>query len=496
VSIDLSALTASEIRASILRGDFSAREVAESAFARIDALNPAMHAFNQVTPELAFEAADKVDHMVRSCANPDELPPLAGVPVAFKDNMNLIGTRTTCSSRILENYESVYDCTAVARMIEAGVLPVGKLNMDEFAFGSSTENSAFGPTRNPWDLERVPGGSSGGSAAAVSAGMATIALGSDTGGSIRQPGSLCGVVAMKPTYGRVSRYGIVAFASSLDQIGPFTKTVEETALALNAICGKDPMDATSVERPAEDFTVGLHDGVKGMRVAIVRDLLEVEGCSPEVREAVLAAAETYRELGAEVGEVDLPAAQHGLAAYYIVGPAEASSNLARFDGIRYGHRAADPEDVLDLYMRSRAEGFGPESIRRIMLGTYALSAGYYDAYYGQAQKARTVIAQDFRKAFSAYDVLLTPTSPTTAFRFGEKSADPLAMYLSDIYTIPVNLAGNVGVSVPIGLGRDTQLPVGLQIIGDHFAERTVLRAAAAIEEAVAFDTTPTIVRGL
>jgi len=494
--IDLSALRAPELRAGIITGDFSAREAAESAFARIEALDGEVHAFNQVTPELAFAAADRVDDMVRSGAGPLELPPLAGVPVAFKDNMNLVGTRTTCSSRILENYQSVYDCTAVAKMIEAGVVPIGKLNMDEFAFGSSTENSAFGPTHNPWDLERVPGGSSGGSAAAVSAGMVSISLGSDTGGSIRQPGALCGVVAMKPTYGRVSRYGIVAFASSLDQIGPFTKTVEECALSLNAICGKDPMDATSLVRPDEDFTAGLEDGVKGMRIAVVRDMLEMEGVSAEVKAATLAAAEKYAELGAEVGEVDLPAAQHGLSAYYIIGPAEASSNLARFDGIRYGHRVQDAEDVIDLYMRSRAEGFGPESIRRIMLGTYALSAGYYDAYYGQAQKARTVIIRDFERAFADYDVLLTPTSPTTAFKIGEKAADPMSMYLSDVYTIPVNLAGNVGLSIPVGLGTDSGLPVGLQLMGTHFSEATVLRAAYALEQAVAFDTTPTAVRAL
>ena len=494
--LELSALSARQIRAGIIEGDFSACEAAQAALTRIESLDAKVHAFNEVTPELAFAAADRIDDMVRSGAGPLELPPLAGVPVGFKDNMNLVGTKTTCSSRILENYRSVYDCTAVAKMLEAGVLPMGKLNMDEFAFGSSTENSAFGPTRNPWDLERVPGGSSGGSAAAVSAGMVSMSLGSDTGGSIRQPGSLCGVVAMKPTYGRVSRYGIVAFASSLDQIGPFTKTVEECALALNAICGKDPMDATSISRPVEDFTSDLDGGVKGMRIAIVRDMLEMEGVSAEVKAATLAAAEHYAALGAEVGEVDLPAAQHGLSAYYIIGPAEASSNLARFDGIRYGHRVADAEDVLDLYMRSRAEGFGPESIRRIMLGTYALSAGYYDAYYGQAQKARTIIIRDFERAFSDYDVLLTPTAPTTAFKIGETSADPLSMYLSDIYTIPVNLAGNTAVSVPVGLGADTGLPVGVQLIGTHFAEATVLKAARALEERVAFDTTPAVVREL
>lgn len=493
MSVDISRVSASAINAAIVAGEVSAAEVAQSAIDRIEALDGDVHAFNQTTPELAMEAAARIDAAVRDGV---ELSPLAGVPVAFKDNMNLVGTRTTCSSRILSTYESVYDCTAVRRLLDAGTLPLGKLNMDEFAFGSSTENSAFGPTRNPWDLERVPGGSSGGSAAAVSAGMVSITLGSDTGGSIRQPGSLTGTVAMKPTYGRVSRYGIVAFASSLDQIGPFTKTVEECALTLNVICGKDPMDATSVERPAEDFCAGLRDGVKGMKIAIVRDMLDMEGVASEVRDATFAAAETLRELGAEVGEVDLPAAQHGLSAYYIIGPAEASSNLARFDGIRYGHRVADAEDVLDLYMRSRAEGFGPESIRRIMLGTYALSAGYYDAYYGQAQKARTVIMQDFERAFAGYDVLLTPTSPTTAFRIGEKAADPLSMYLSDIYTIPVNLAGNTAVSVPVGLGADTGMPVGMQLIGDHFQEAKVLRVAAALEEAVGFDTTPRIVADL
>ena len=494
--IDLSTLTAQETRAAVLAGDFSAREAAEAAFARIETLDGDVHAFNQVTPELAYAAADRVDEAVRSGAGADDLPPLAGVPVAFKDNMNLVGTKTTCSSKMLENYESIYDCTAVARMLAAGAVPVGKLNMDEFAFGSSTENSAFGPTHNPWDLDRVPGGSSGGSAAAVSAGMAAITLGSDTGGSIRQPGSLCGVVAMKPTYGRVSRYGCVAFASSLDQIGPFSKTVGECALALNAICGCDPMDATSIDRPGEDFTESLEAGVKGLRVAVVSDMLAMEGCSEEVRAATLDAAEKLAALGAEVSEVALPNAEHALSAYYIIGPAEASSNLARFDGIRYGHRVSDSEDVLDLYMRSRAEGFGAESIRRIMLGTYALSAGYYDAYYGQAQKARTVIIRDFEKAFASADVLLTPTSPTTAFKLGEKAGDPLSMYLSDFYTIPVNLAGNTALSLPVGLGSDTGLPVGVQLMGTHFAESTVLRAAAALEREVAFDTTPAVVTAL
>jgi aspartyl-tRNA(Asn)/glutamyl-tRNA(Gln) amidotransferase subunit A len=357
--------------------------------------------------------------------------------------------------------------------------------MDEFAFGSSTENSAFGPTHNPWDLERVPGGSSGGSAAAVSSGMAAMTLGSDTGGSIRQPGALCGVVAMKPTYGRVSRYGCVAFASSLDQIGPFTRTVGDTALALNAICGADEMDATSIERDPEDFTRALDRGVEGMRIAVVRDMLELDGCSAEVRASTLAAADALAGMGAEIVEVDLPNAEHALSAYYIIGPAEASSNLARFDGIRYGHRAADPEDVLDLYMRSRAEGFGPESIRRIMLGTYALSAGYYDAYYGQAQKVRTLIARDFAKVFETCDLVVGPTSPSVAFGIGERIDDQLAMYASDICTIPVNLAALPGMSIPSATVDG--LPVGFQLIGPAFSENRMLSVAWALEQAFEFD---------
>jgi aspartyl-tRNA(Asn)/glutamyl-tRNA(Gln) amidotransferase subunit A len=499
VTIDLSELSAARIREGIASGAFTATDVVGAAMSRIAAVEGDVHAFNQVTAPLAFRAAERVDrHVAEALAidgDPREtLPPLAGVPVAFKDNMNLRGTLTTCSSRILENHQSVYDCTAVSRMLSAGALPIGKCNMDEFAFGSSTENSAFGPTHNPWDLERVPGGSSGGSAAAVAAGMVTLSLGSDTGGSIRQPGSLTGTVAMKPTYGRVSRFGIVAFASSLDQIGPFSKTVGECAAVLNVICGKDGFDATSVEKPAEDFTAGLGRGVEGMRVGLVRDLLELDGCDPRVRASVRDAAETLARLGAEVAEVDLPACRHGLPAYYIIGPAEASSNLARFDGVRYGHRAADPEDVTDLYLRSRAEGFGPESIRRIMLGTYVLSAGYYDAYYGTAQKVRTLIIRDLERAFADFDVLITPTSPTTAFRIGEKASDPVEMYLSDVYTIPVNLAGTPALSVPCGLVDG--LPVGLQIMGPHWGEAAVLRAGYALERALELDLTPPLVKAL
>jgi aspartyl-tRNA(Asn)/glutamyl-tRNA(Gln) amidotransferase subunit A len=488
---DLGSLTVARIRAGLVAGEFSARDLVASSYARVDAVDARVHAFNQTCRPLAEAAAERID---RSVAAGDELPPLAGVPVGFKDNMNLVGTRTTCSSRILENYESVYDCTAVRRVLDAGALPIGKCNMDEFAFGSSTENSAFGPTHNPWDLDRVPGGSSGGSAACVSCGEVVISLGSDTGGSIRQPGALTGTVAMKPTYGRVSRYGIVAFASSLDQIGPFSKTVTECAQVMDVICAKDPMDATSVERADGAFASTLEDGVAGLRVGVVRDLLALEGCDPAVRAQVLRAADALAKAGAEIGEVDLPSTQYGLSAYYIIGPAEASSNLARFDGIRYGHRAKDAADVMDLYLRSRAEGFGPESIRRIMLGTYALSAGYYDAYYGQAQKVRTLIIRDFERAFADFDVLITPTSPTTAFRIGEKAADPMSMYLSDVYTIPVNLAGIPAVSVPCGSVGG--LPVGLQIMGPHFAEGTVLRAARAVEAASGFESTPPLVHDL
>ena len=492
-NLDVATMTAAQVRAGSCAGEFSASEVADAALQRIDALDPDVHAFNQVTPDLAYAAAEKIDAAVRGGAGEADLPPLAGVPAAFKDNMNLIGTRTTCSSRILEGYESPYDCTAVARLISAGVLPLGKLNMDEFAFGSSGESSAWGSARNPWDLERIPGGSSAGSAAAVAGGLATVTLGSDTGGSIRQPGSMTGTIALKPTYGRVSRYGCVAFASSLDQIGPFARSVEDNALVLQAICGKDPLDATSAVREPEDFVAAARNAdVAGLRVGIVADLLGMEGVTPEVRDAVLAAAKRFEAMGATVGEVNLPTSQHGLSAYYIIGPAEASSNLARFDGIRYGHRTSDPKDTIELYMKSRAEGFGPEAKRRIMLGTYALSAGYYDAYYGQAQKARALIAEEFSQAFADFDVLITPTSPQVAWKFGEKS-DPLTMYLSDIYTIPINLAGNCAINVPCGFGEGG-MPIGLQIIGDYFAESVVFRAAAAIERDLALDLRSPLVR--
>ena len=481
---DLLFLPATEISALVTSRDLSAREVVDAAYANIDVCDAQVHAYNQRSEELAYAAADALDQKLAAGAKPgDDLPDsgLVGAPVAFKDNMNLLGTRTTCSSRILENYESVYDCTAVRRLLDAGTLPLGKLNMDEFAFGSSTENSAFGPTHNPWDLQRVPGGSSGGSAAAVAAGMAAITLGSDTGGSIRQPGACCGVVALKPTYGRVSRYGCVAFASSLDQIGPFAHTVRDAALTLRAISGKDAFDATSVDTPVPDYTQALGADLKGLRVAVATDFLELDGVDSEVRAAVLDAAERLAALGAEVGECTLPSTEYGLSAYYIVGPAEASGNLARFDGIRYGLRVPDATDVLDLYMRSRAEGFGPETIRRVMIGTYALSAGYYDAYYAQAQKARTVIKEDFDRVFSGYDLILAPTAPTPAFKLGEKTADPLSMYLSDVFTIPVNLAGNTGLHLPTKRSA-AGLPLGVQLIANHFDEMNLFRAASALEQ--------------
>ncbi|MBK5211283.1 MAG: Asp-tRNA(Asn)/Glu-tRNA(Gln) amidotransferase subunit GatA [Coriobacteriia bacterium] len=488
--VDIAALSAAQISALVTSKTVSAREVAQSALDRIEQLDESLHAFNQVTPELAYKAADELDAKIATGATVDELGPLAGAPVAFKDNMNLLGTRTTCSSRMLEKYESMYDCTAVRKLLDVNTLPLGKLNMDEFAFGSSTENSAFGPTKNPWDTDRVPGGSSGGSAAAVASGMVSATLGSDTGGSIRQPGAFTGTVALKPTYGRVSRYGCVAFASSLDQIGPFSKTVEDCALVLNAISGKDSFDATSVVREPEDFTRALKKDVKGMKIAVATDMLDIAGLDPEIKEGVLNAAEQLAAAGAHVGEVTLPNAEYGLSAYYIVGPAEASSNLARLDGIRYGLRVDDATDVLDLYMRSRSLGFGPETIRRIMIGTYALSAGYYDAYYGQAQKARTVIKQDFDKAFADYDVILMPTTPTTAFKLGEKTADPLSMYLSDVFTIPVNLAGNVGLSIPMGCSKKDGMPMGLQLIGNYFEESKVLTVASTLEELFKFDSVP------
>ncbi|HHY95524.1 MAG TPA: Asp-tRNA(Asn)/Glu-tRNA(Gln) amidotransferase subunit GatA [Firmicutes bacterium] len=408
-----------------------------------------------------------------------QVGPLAGIPYACKDNICTAGVRTTCASRILENFVPPYDATVVERLAAAGAILLGKTNMDEFAMGSSGENSAFFPTRNPWDTGRVPGGSSSGSAAAVAAGLAPFALGSDTGGSVRQPASFCGVVGLKPTYGRVSRYGLVAFASSLDQIGCLTTTVEDAARVLSVIAGPDPRDATSAQVPVPDYLASLRQEVRGMRIGIPREYLG-EGIDPGVREVIRQAVTTFADMGCVVEECSLPHTEHALAVYYLVAPAEASSNLARYDGVRYGFRAV-AGDITGMYSRTRWQGFGAEVRRRIMLGTYALSAGYYDAYYLKAQKVRTLVKQDFQQAFASYDLLLSPTSPTVAFLLGERTEDPLSMYMADVCTIPVNLAGIPAISVPCGLSEG--LPVGLQLMGKPFAEDVLLRAAFAYEQA-------------
>ena len=472
------AMTAREVREGLAARDFSAVELARMTLKRIERENPRINAFLELTEALALDAAARVDERISS-GSLSELGPLAGVPVAFKDNMNLVGTRTTCASRMLERYVSPYTATCVQRCLDSGCIPVGKLNMDEFAFGSSTETSAFGPTRNPWDLGRVPGGSSGGSAAAVAAGLVPVALGSDTGGSIRQPGSFCGVVAVKPTYGAVSRYGVVAFGSSLDQVGPFSRSVEDAALALNVLAGRDEHDCMSQDRQV-DFTANLAEGVKGMKIGLVPSFLEAQGLSPEVKAKVEEAARKLESLGAMVVEVELPNARAAMSAYYVLGPCEAYSNLARFDSVRYGHRAQGCKDMGSQYEASRAEGFGPEARRRIMLGSYLLSAGVYDKYYYPAQQIRTLITQDYARAFEAVDCIVAPVAPRTAFRIGE-IAEPTEMYLSDMFTVSINIAGNGGMSMPVGLGEDSGLPVGVQLIAPAFKDENMLRVAAALE---------------
>jgi aspartyl-tRNA(Asn)/glutamyl-tRNA(Gln) amidotransferase subunit A len=474
---ELCDLTAHELGDAFRTGEASALDVAESSFRRIEAVDDRVKAFLALTADAAREQARAVD--ARLAAN-EYVPAPAGIPLALKDVLCTRGVTTTCGSKILHNYVPPYDCTPWARLSAEGSVLVGKTNCDEFAMGSSTENSSFFPTRNPWDLERVPGGSSGGSAAAVAAGEAVWGLGTDTGGSVRQPAALCGVVGMKPTYGLVSRYGLIAFASSLDTVGTFTRDVRDCAVLLAAIGGHDEMDSTSIPEPPKDFTSGLEEGVTGLRVGVLRNWLDQvpeEGVRARVEEAVA----RLEKLGAEIGEAAIPHADYALSAYYLIAPAECSSNLARYDGVRYGHRADAARDVVELNMRTRGEGFGEEVKRRIMIGTYALSAGYYEAYYGQAQKVRTLVIRDFAREFERFDVLLSPTSPTTAFRLGEKTQDPLAMYLNDVFTIPANLAGNPAISIPCGLD-DAGLPVGLQLMGNHLDEATVLRAAFAFEQ--------------
>lgn len=468
-----------QIQAGLRAGDFTAREVAQAALAHIKAADEKVHAFLELTEEAAYAAADRVDAAI-AAGSFDELGPLAGIPCAFKDNMNQEGTHTTCASHMLENYVSPYTATCVQRAIDAGCIPLGKLNMDEFAFGSSTESSAFGPTHNPWDLDRVPGGSSGGSAAAVASGMTCVALGSDTGGSIRQPASFCGIVGVKPTYGMVSRYGVVAFGSSLDQVGPFARSVEDAALALNALSGRDELDCTS--QPCDvDFTAHLAEGARGMKIGIVPAFMEAAGLAPEVRAKVEEAAAVLQDMGAELVEVELPHAQAAMSAYYVLGPCEAFSNLARFDSVRYGYCDPGHKDLASQYEASRAKGFGPEARRRIMLGSYLLSAGVYDKYYYPAQQVRTLITRDYAAAFEKVDVILSPVAPTTAFKIGE-ICDPTEMYLADMFTISINIAGNGGLSFPVGLGADTGLPVGVQIIAPPFKDKNMFRAAAALEQ--------------
>jgi aspartyl-tRNA(Asn)/glutamyl-tRNA(Gln) amidotransferase subunit A len=466
--------TAAEIAAAVRAGTTTAVEVLEGALETIAASEDTIHAFNLVTTDAARSAAERVDAAV---AAGDDPGPLAGVPIALKDNLCTRGVPTTCSSKILEGWLPPYDATVVERLAAAGAIPVGKTNLDEFAMGSSTENSAFGPTRNPRDLERVPGGSSGGSAAAVAAGFTPVSLGSDTGGSIRQPAALCGVVGVKPTYGLVSRYGLVAFASSLDQIGPFSTTVADAALVLDVIGGHDPMDSTSIPQPLPDLRSALARGVEGLRVGRITDL--PAGASPDVERRLTEAFEALVDAGARIVDVEVPAFTYGLTAYYLIAPAEASSNLARYDGVRYGRRV-DAADTNAMYMATRTEGFGDEVKRRIMLGTYALSAGYFDAYYGKALKIRRLISQDFERAYSHADVLLTPTSPTVAFALGAKTEDPLSMYLCDTYTIPSNLAGHPAMSLPFGTG-EAGLPVGVQILAPTLGEATMFAVAAELE---------------
>lgn len=462
--------TIGSVREGIKSSDFSAESLRVEYITKIKARNPELHAYLSV-----FDNSEP-DNKTSGFE-------LAGIPCAIKDNMLIEGTITTAGSKILENYTAAYDATVIAKLKHAGVTFLGKTNLDEFAMGSSTENSAYGVTKHPLDPTRVAGGSSGGSAAAVAADLAVFALGSDTGGSIRQPASLCGVVGLKPSYGRVSRHGLIAMASSLDQIGPLTKNVEDAAIILNAIAGHDPFDSTTVPQEVPDFTVGLNGDIKGLRVGVPKEYFG-EGLSAEVREKVMEGVEALKKRGAEIIDISLPYSEYALAAYYIVMPCEVSANLSRLDGIRYGHSTDKADNLLEVYTKSRAEGFGPEPRRRIMLGAYALSSGYYDAYYLRAQKVRALIRRDFEEAFKNVDVIVGPTSPTTAFKIGDKSSDPLSMYLADIYTVAINLAGVPAISVPCGLGKESNLPVGFQIIGKMFDEEAILRAAYALEQEI------------
>jgi aspartyl-tRNA(Asn)/glutamyl-tRNA(Gln) amidotransferase subunit A len=475
--VEITSLTVHDLQALIRAGQISPKEVIEALGRRIEEVDPLIHGYLSHDLDRALLESQQVDvHL-----------PLGGVPISIKDVINVQGHPCGCASKILEGYVAPYDATVIAKLRAAGAIPFGRANMDEFAMGSSTENSAFGPTRNPWDVTRIPGGSSGGSAAVVAADEGFAALGSDTGGSIRQPAALCGRVGLKPTYGRVSRYGLVAFASSLDQIGPITKDVRDAAILMNVIAGPDKYDSTALDYAVPDFTAALEKGVKGLKLGLPKEYF-IEGLDPEVENTVRKAVENLEGQGAEVIDISLPHTEFALSTYYIIAPAEASANLARFDGVRYGFRAKDTHGLLDHYGKTREEGFGPEVKRRIILGTYVLSSGYYDAYYLRAQKVRTLIRQDFAKAFERVDAIVCPTSPTPAFKLGERTSDPLSMYLADIFTLAANIAGICGISVPCGfLEREgKQLPVGLQILGKELDESTVLQVARAYEQSTSW----------
>ena len=468
--------TAAALVPQILEGSVRATDVLDTVLATIREQEPRVHAFLQVTEDLARSQAEQVD---RKIAEGKPVGPLAGIPVGIKDNLCVRGGRTTCASKILEPFVAPYDATVISRLRDADAVFVGKTNLDEFAMGSSTENSGFGVTRNPIDLERVPGGSSGGSAAAIAAGMCVLALGSDTGGSIRQPASFCGIVGLKPTYSRVSRFGLVAFASSLDQIGPMAQTVRDAAMLLNVIAGADAHDSTCSPDPVPDYLEGLEDGVRGLRLGVPREYFG-EGLAPEIKTGLTQVIHQMEREGAKLVDISLPHAPYAIGTYYLIATSEASANLARYDGVKYGFRAKDVKNLGEMYRRTRSEGFGAEVKRRILLGTYALSSGYYDQFYVKAQKVRTLISQDFASAFAKVDAILTPTTPDTAFKLGEKTSDPLQMYLEDIYTVSANLAGIPGISVPAG--RDSSgLPFGMQVLGPQFGEPVVLRVARAVE---------------
>lgn len=477
--MDITNYTVEELHELLVKKEVTAQEIVKAVFTRINETEDKIGAFITLTEEEALEQARKVDE---EGIDPSNI--LSGIPIGIKDNIVTNGTRTTAASKILEDFVPIYDATVTKKVKEANMISVGKLNMDEFAMGGSTETSYYKKTRNPWNLDKVPGGSSGGSAAAVAAGQIPVSLGTDTGGSIRQPAAFNGIVGMKPTYGRVSRFGLIAFGSSLDQIGPFTRTVKDNALVLNAISGHDASDSMSYEGDVPDFTAGIETGVKGMKIGVPTEYLNEKGLEEDVKKAVLKAIDTFKSLGAIVEEVSLPHSKYGVPAYYIIASSEASSNLQRFDGVRYGYRSPEAKTLDEVYVKSRTEGFGMEVKRRIMLGTFSLSSGFYDAHFKKAGQARTLIRQDFDNVFKDFDLIVGPTTPTTAFGIGEQIDDPIAMYLSDILTVPVNLAGVPAISIPCGFSND--LPVGLQLIGKHFDEETIYKAAYAFEQATDF----------